>query len=224
MLFVCACIHACMAHICVCVHVRACVYACVSVWKFITDFYNWWVFLVYTHSHRLIRVIFKSRTSLSRWQSALLRLKWLVNFKKKDCVTCCSVPLVSMNTWTIPASLLCHRPHRAWSVTGTFYKREVGIPWGGCSGADFTEISKFPEIQGELNMRKQCVPGSFFFCPYTRAWERGQLCLGQSLPLLLLEVSMSLAKFHDWAKEAVRVAGENALASEMLCTRGTETR
>ena len=83
MLFVCACIHACMAHICVCVHVRACVYACVSVWKFITDFYNWWVFLVYTHSHRLIRVIFKSRTSLSRWQSALLRLKWWWTSKKK---------------------------------------------------------------------------------------------------------------------------------------------
>ena len=40
----------------------------------------------------------------------------------------------------------------------------------------------------------------------------------------LLEVSMSLAEFHDWAKEAVRVACENALASEMLCTRGTETR
>ena len=25
----------------------------------------------------------------------------------------------------------------------------------------FTEISKFPEILGELSMRKQCVPGSF---------------------------------------------------------------
>ena len=24
------------------------------------------------------------------------------------------------------------------------------------------EISKFPEIMGELSMRKQCVPGSFF--------------------------------------------------------------
>ena len=24
------------------------------------------------------------------------------------------------------------------------------------------EISKFPEILGELSMRKQCVPGSFF--------------------------------------------------------------
>ena len=40
---------------------------------------------------------------------------------------------------------------------------EVGIPCRGwCNGADFTEISKFPEILGELSMRKQCVPGSFF--------------------------------------------------------------
>ena len=39
---------------------------------------------------------------------------------------------------------------------------EVGIPCRGwCNGADFTEISKFPEILGELSMRKQCVPGSF---------------------------------------------------------------
>ena len=33
---------------------------------------------------------------------------------------------------------------------------------GWCNRADFTEISKFPEILGELSMCKQCVPGSFF--------------------------------------------------------------
>jgi len=33
------------------------------------------------------------------------------------------------------------------------------------------EISKFPEILEELSMRKQCVPGSFFLHPHTRAWE-----------------------------------------------------
>lgn len=42
--------------------------------------------------------------------------------------------------------------------------------------------------------------------------------MGHSLPpssfFLSLKVSMSLAEFHDWAKEAVRVACENALASE----------
>ena len=59
----------------------------------------------------------------------------------------------------MPSSLLRHRPHRAWSGTGTFYAGEVSIPCGGwCNGADFTEISKFPEI---LGMREQCVPGSF---------------------------------------------------------------
>ena len=37
---------------------------------------------------------------------------------------------------------------------------EVSIPHRSyCNGA---EISKFSEILGELSMRKQCVPGSFF--------------------------------------------------------------
>ena len=34
-----------------------------------------------------------------------------------------------------------------------------------CYGAYFTEVSKFPEILGELSMRKQCVPVSFFSPP-----------------------------------------------------------
>ena len=43
--------------------------------------------------------------------------------------------------------------------------------------------------------------------------------MGHSLPpsssfFLSLKVSMSLAEFHDWVKEVVRVACENALASE----------
>ena len=63
----------------------------------------------------------------------------------------------------VSSSLLRHRPHTAWSGTGTFYMGEVGIPCGSwCNGADFTEISKFPEILGELSMHKQCVSGSFF--------------------------------------------------------------
>ena len=61
----------------------------------------------------------------------------------------------------VPSSLH-HRPHRAWSGTRTFYTGEVGIPCGGwCKGADFTKISKFPEMLRELSMRKQCVSGSF---------------------------------------------------------------
>ena len=60
--------------------------------------------------------------------------------------------------------------HTALSVTGTFHKGEVGIPCGGqCKGADFTKISEFPEILGELSMHKQCVSGSFFLRLHTRA-------------------------------------------------------
>ena len=175
MLFVCACIHACMAHICVCVHVRACVYACVSVWKFITDFYNWWNSFFSIHTVIDSYGWFLSREHCFHGDSlhCFVWSDWWTSKRKR----LSHAAVFRWYPWTrgqfLQASLLCHRPHRAWSVTGTFYKREVGIPWGGCSGADFTEISKFPEIQGELNMRKQCVPGSFFLCPYTRAWERG---------------------------------------------------
>ena len=89
----------------------------------------------------------------------------------------------------VPSSLLRHCPHRTWSGTGTFYTGEVGIPCGGwCNGADFTGISKFPEILGELSMRRQCVPGSFFSAhtlepgkevKYTYAWI--QYCMGYSI-------------------------------------------
>ena len=46
------------------------------------------------------------------------------------------------------------------------------------------EISKFPEILGELNMHKQCVPGSFFS---THALESGNEANGKimCLPLAL---------------------------------------
>ena len=58
-------------------------------------------------------------------------------------------------------------------MAGIFYVGEVGVPRGGlCNGADFTGISKFPEILGKLSMRKQCVPGSFLPA-HARAWERG---------------------------------------------------
>ena len=36
--------------------------------------------------------------------------------------------------------------------------REVSVPYRDyCNGADFTEISKFPEILGELSMCKQAL-------------------------------------------------------------------
>ena len=40
-------------------------------------------------------------------------------------------------------------------MTGIFYTGEVGI-----MEQILQEISKFPEILGELSRRKQCVPGS----------------------------------------------------------------
>ena len=82
-----------------------------------------------------------------------------------------SYQLESTNAWTIPASeelsaLVApssSSTQRAWSGTGTIYTGEIGIACRGwCNWADFTEISKFPEILGEPSMLKQCVPGSFF--------------------------------------------------------------
>ena len=40
------------------------------------------------------------------------------------------------------------------------------------------EISKLPEIQGKLSMRKQCVPHTrlLFLLPCMRDWKQGQVC------------------------------------------------
>ena len=120
---------------------------------------------------RLIRVVFKSKTiSLWQWQSAFALFEAIGELQRKT-LHQSHAAVFSWNPRTrgqflqakswVPSSLLRHCPHRLGSVTGTFYKGEVGIPCGGwCNGADFTEISKFPEILGELSMHKQC--GLFF--------------------------------------------------------------
>ena len=102
----------------------------------------------------------------------------------------------------MPSSLLRHRPHRAWSGTGTFYAGEVGILCGGwCNGADFTEISKFPEILGELSMRKQCVPGSFLSA---HALEPGNEASAQPIfPLRVRKIGWG----RDYSEEVVQVYG-----------------
>ena len=121
---------------------------------------------------RLIRAVFKLKTiSLRRWQSALLRSKRSVNFKGKDCV---SHVLQCLAGFHERVDNSCTRraecPRRSFVIVHTehgqgqapfmreksAYLAEVGV-----TEADFTEISKFPEILGELSMRKQCVPGSF---------------------------------------------------------------
>ena len=42
------------------------------------------------------------------------------------------------------------------------WEKSTCLAMVNCNRADFMEISKFPEILGELSMHKQCVPGSFF--------------------------------------------------------------
>ena len=66
--------------------------------------------------------------------------------------------------------IIC-RERGQWQAS--FFTGEVGVlRQVQCKGADFTGISKFPEILGKLTMRKQCVPGSFL-PTHARAWERG---------------------------------------------------
>ena len=94
-----------------------------------------------------------------------------------------------MNAWTIPASeeLSALVAPSSSSGTGTFYTGEVGIPCGGwCNGADFMEISKFPEILGELSMRKQCVPGSLSSSPALEPGNEASTALAKSIYAKLL--------------------------------------
>ena len=62
----------------------------------------------------------------------------------------------------VPFSLLRHRPHGAWSVTAIFYtEKSAYLTEVSVTEQILRKISKFPEILGELSMRKQCLPGSF---------------------------------------------------------------
>ena len=91
-----------------------------------------------------------------------------MNFKRKDCIFHMPQRLAGMNervdnsckrsTFVAPSSL------SAESVVSGRHplSGKVGVPrrsW--CNGADFTGVSKFPEILGKLSMHKQCVPGLF---------------------------------------------------------------
>ena len=61
---------------------------------------------------------------------------------------------LQVKSWA-PLSLPRHRPHRAWSAADIFHVGEVIMPCRGYhNGADFTEVSKIPEILGELSMCK----------------------------------------------------------------------
>ena len=96
-----------------------------------------------------------------------------MNFKGRDCVSHVLQCLAGIHErvdksckrraeYLRRSFVIVHTEH-GHAGTGTFYTGEVGMPCGcWCNRADFTESSKFPEILGELSMRKQCVPGSFF--------------------------------------------------------------
>ena len=93
-------------------------------------------------------------------------------FKGKDCVNHMLQHLAGMdehvdNSCKQRAEYLHHSLIIVHTeCAGIFHTEEAGMPCGGwCNGADFTKVSKFQEIQGELSMHKQCVPGSFFLPP-----------------------------------------------------------
>ena len=82
----------------------------------------------------------KHNIALTVIWAALLRLRWLVNFRGKGL---CHSRAAELNwngrpheqllqamSW-VPLLLPRHRLHRAWSVAGIFYTREVGVPHGG---------------------------------------------------------------------------------------------
>ena len=95
-----------------------------------------------------------------------------MNFKRKDCVSHVLKRLAGMdkrvdNSCKQRAEYLCHSliivhtKHGQWQAS---FNREKSVCLAEVSVMEqvLQEISKFPEILGELSMREQCVPGSIF--------------------------------------------------------------
>ena len=93
-----------------------------------------------------------------------------MNFKGKDCVIHVPHRLAGMdgcvdNSCKRRAEYLRHslvivcRECGQWQTS--FIQEKLACLAEVSVTADFTGISKFPEILGKLSMRKQCVPGSF---------------------------------------------------------------
>ena len=66
--------------------------------------------------------------------------------------------------------VIVHTEHDQWQASFIWENLACCAEGGWCNGADFMKISKIQEILGELSMRKQCLPGSFFS---THAQEPG---------------------------------------------------
>jgi len=61
----------------------------------------------------------------------------------------------SWNAWIFPSLLLCHRPHRVWSVVGIFHMEEVGMSRGGaqtvCTRLFFSAYAREPGNEATMS-------------------------------------------------------------------------
>ena len=104
----------------------------------------------------MLTVCFASLEAIGELQREKLRQSHAAVFRWNERIISTSEELSAFVT-------LLSSSAQSGSVVGIFHMEEAGMPCGGqCNRADFVKISKFPEILGELSMRKQCVPGSFF--------------------------------------------------------------
>ena len=87
--------------------------------------------------------IIQIKTIGKLWRVNIIQIKTIDNFKGKDCISDVWYDLAGIDgrfgcmdnscKWGVllPSLLLCHCPHRTWSVAGIFYTGEVGMPHGG---------------------------------------------------------------------------------------------
>ena len=95
-----------------------------------------------------------------------------MNFKGKDCVSHVPKRLAGMDEcvdnsckpraeYLRCSLIIVHTEHSQWQAS-FIREKLVCLTQVSVTEQVLREISKFPEILGELSMRKQCVPGSFF--------------------------------------------------------------
>ena len=95
-----------------------------------------------------------------------------MNFKGKDCVSHMPKRLAGIDERMdnsckrraeyLHRSLVVVNTERSQWQASIIREKSVRLTEVSVTDQVLQEISKFPEILGELSMRKQCVPGSFF--------------------------------------------------------------
>ena len=125
-----------------------------------------------------------------------------MNFKGKDCVSHVPKCLAEMdkcvdNSCKQRAEYLCHSfiiVHIECSQWQASFIREKSVCLTVVSLTEqvLREISKYPQILGELSMYKQCVPGSFFSA---HAQEPGNKVIA-ALALSSITFDMLLSSCH----------------------------